>query len=138
MNISKIKEAIECSGLTRKVISERSGITPKTYDNILKGRDTTVSTIEALARVLNVPVGYFFDEQSCDNMQVNTQTNNGQIAKQILTNYPKLAADDAASSIDLKQQLIDTQQQLIDAQARLLALNNPDPNPNNPHHSESQ
>ena len=63
MNINKLKECIEISGLTRQVIAERANITPKTYDNILKGMDSKISTIENIARVLGVPVGTFFDSE---------------------------------------------------------------------------
>ncbi|MDE5643292.1 MAG: helix-turn-helix domain-containing protein [Muribaculaceae bacterium] len=63
MNIKKLAEVIKKSGLTRKTIAERAGITPITYDNILKGMDSKISTIENIARVLGVPVGTFFDNE---------------------------------------------------------------------------
>lgn len=63
MNISKLNELINSSKLNKVQIAERCGISRTTLDNVLTGSDAKISTIESLAKVLGVSVGYLFDEK---------------------------------------------------------------------------
>ena len=62
MNINRIKEAITASKLGKSELSKLTKVSRTTIDNLLEGADVKVSTIESLAYVLKVPVGYFFDD----------------------------------------------------------------------------
>lgn len=62
MNIKLLSELVESSKMNKLQIAEACGITPTTLYNVLSGSDAKISTIEALAKVLNVPVGALFDE----------------------------------------------------------------------------
>lgn len=65
MNISKIRELVDESKLSKVQIAEKCGFTRKTLENIMNGEvDAKISSIEALANALGVEVGYFFDEES--------------------------------------------------------------------------
>lgn len=64
MNIQRINNLIASSGMGKSQVAERSGVSRTTLDNILAGQDAKISTVEALARVLGVRVGYLFDESS--------------------------------------------------------------------------
>lgn len=64
MNINRLQELITISKLGKMQIAERCGVSRTTLDNVLAGADAKISTIEALARVLAVPVGYFFDDEN--------------------------------------------------------------------------
>lgn len=61
MNISKLDQLIKDSPLRKADIIAQSGISKATLDNVLKGMDVKVSTIEAIARVLGVSPAVFFD-----------------------------------------------------------------------------
>ena len=62
MNINRIKELIEASKIGKSRLSELTKVSRTTIENLLAGADVKVSTIENLAYVLKVPVGYFFDD----------------------------------------------------------------------------
>lgn len=62
MNINRIKELIETSKIGKSRLSELTKVSRTTIENLLAGADVKVSTIENLAYVLKVPVGYFFDD----------------------------------------------------------------------------
>lgn len=66
MNISNIEKAITRCGKPKFEVAEECGMTRQTLSAILRGSDAAVSRIEKLAQVLDVPVGYFFDETSAD------------------------------------------------------------------------
>lgn len=63
MNINKLNELVNSSKLNKVQIAERCGISRTTLDNVLTGSDAKISTIESLAKVLGVSVGYLFDEK---------------------------------------------------------------------------
>jgi transcriptional regulator with XRE-family HTH domain len=62
MNLRRLNELIITSPLNKAQLAERCLISRTTLDNVLSGADAKISTIEALARVLDVSVGYLFDE----------------------------------------------------------------------------
>lgn len=64
MNINRIKEAIVASKLGKSELSKLAKVSRTTIDNLLLGADVKVSTIENLAHVLKVPVGFFFDDSN--------------------------------------------------------------------------
>ncbi len=61
MNTNKLNELINSSKLNKVQIAERCGVSRTTLDNVLAGADAKISTIESLAKVLGVSVGYLFD-----------------------------------------------------------------------------
>lgn len=63
MNINKLNELLNSSKLNKVQIAERCGVSRTTLDNVLAGADAKISTIESLAKVLGVSVGYLFDEE---------------------------------------------------------------------------
>lgn len=83
MNINRIAEAIKASKLSKSELSKLTKVSRTTIDNLLDGADVKVSTIESLAYVLKVPVGYFFDD--CGVIQVTASgdqsiaTNSGDV-----------------------------------------------------------
>ncbi len=64
MNISRLKSLIDSSRLSNREIADACGISPATLYNVLNGADAKISTVEALAKVLNVKIGYLFDEDA--------------------------------------------------------------------------
>lgn len=62
MNISKLNKLVESSGLNKSQIATRCGISRTTLDNVLNGADVKLSTVEALARVLNVCIHELYDD----------------------------------------------------------------------------
>ncbi len=63
MNIKRLNELLNASKLNKVQIAERCGVSRTTLDNVLAGADAKISTIESLAKVLGVNVGYLFDEE---------------------------------------------------------------------------
>ena len=63
LNTKKIQIRLREKKFTKVRLCSEVGIARTTLDAILNGGDTQVSTIEAIAKVLDVHVGYFFDDQ---------------------------------------------------------------------------
>lgn len=73
MNTNKLSELIASSKLTKFQIAEKCNVSRTTLDNVLAGADAKISTVESLAKVLNVPVGYLFDDAV---LSVNSENEN--------------------------------------------------------------
>ena len=50
----------------KRTEAKKMGLTYQAIQNIINGSDPRTSTIEAIAKYYNVPVGYFFDEAEAD------------------------------------------------------------------------
>lgn len=62
MNTERLNQLVEASSLNKSQIAKRCGISRTTLDHVLSGADAKVSTIENLAGVLCVNVGFLFDD----------------------------------------------------------------------------
>ena len=82
MNINRIREAIEVSKISKSELSKLTKVSRTTIENLLAGADVKVSTIENLAYVLKLPVGYFFDDNMVNITASGAQsvaTNSGDV-----------------------------------------------------------
>ncbi len=82
MNINRIREAIEVSKISKSELSKLTKVSRTTIENLLAGADVKVSTIENLAYVLKLPVGYFFDDNIVNITASGAQsvaTNSGDV-----------------------------------------------------------
>ncbi len=64
MNTRKLKALVEASSLSNREIAAACHISATTLYNALAGMDVKISTVEALAGVLGVPVGFLFDDST--------------------------------------------------------------------------
>jgi transcriptional regulator with XRE-family HTH domain len=78
MNINKLDELINSSKLNKVQIAEKCGVSRTTLDNVLAGADAKISTIESLAKVLGVSIGYLFDTTN-DKTPSTTINNNSEL-----------------------------------------------------------
>lgn len=58
-----LKERIDALGITQRKLAELIGVTPQTINAILTAKDVRTSTIERIASVTNMPIGFFFSEE---------------------------------------------------------------------------
>lgn len=63
LNISKLQRMIDEGKFRKSDIIASSGISKGTLDNVLKGLDPKVSTLQAIADAVGVNISYFFDEE---------------------------------------------------------------------------
>lgn len=64
MNLRKLERLVKDSEMTKTQIAKKCGITRVTLENALQGGDIRVSILESIARVLQTPIGYLFDEEA--------------------------------------------------------------------------
>lgn len=63
MNVSKLKSAIESSGLTKKEIAIKSGISQQALNSILEhNTDPKVSNLESIVNTIGLRMSVLFDE----------------------------------------------------------------------------
>lgn len=60
-NFQKIKDLARSQKMTLADVARQAGITPVGLTILIRDNKTLTQTIEKIAEVLNVPVGYFFD-----------------------------------------------------------------------------
>lgn len=62
IDTNRLQQLMELYHLNKVRLSEISGISDVTIAKILKGADSKISSVEAIAKALGVPVGYFFED----------------------------------------------------------------------------
>lgn len=121
MNVSIITKAVEESRLQKKEIAEQSGITRVTLDNLLKGGDVKVSTLEAVAKVLGIEAYTLFIP--ADN---NSQSDNGSVALAGSTNTGSITAHGDSGKLKEKcallERIIKEKETIIQEKERLIQL----------------
>ena len=76
MNVSKLKNAIETSPLTKKEIAVKSGISAQALNAILEHNvDPKVSNLESIANVVGIKMGILFDESNTEIKDVERSFN---------------------------------------------------------------
>lgn len=62
MDGKKLKQKIAELGITQLDLANRLGSTPQSLSSILHAKDVRSGTIEKIAQVLNVSIGFFYGE----------------------------------------------------------------------------
>lgn len=63
LNVKKLEVAMSDGKITKAKLCSSTGIARTTLDAILNGSDAKMSTIESISKVLNVKIGFLFDEE---------------------------------------------------------------------------
>ncbi|MDE6330070.1 MAG: helix-turn-helix domain-containing protein [Muribaculaceae bacterium] len=69
MDYNRLKLLIERKYETKSEFVIDAQISRPTLDKILQGGDFKITTLEKMAEALEVPVGYFFDDQTTINLR---------------------------------------------------------------------
>lgn len=73
LNAKKIENAMILHKISKKDLHENTGIAITTLNAILEGGDTKISTIEKIAKLLKVSIGYLFDEEEAAKVEIKTE-----------------------------------------------------------------
>jgi len=103
MNINNLEKAIVKSGKLRVTIAEECGFTRQTLNAITKGAEVSLSKVEKLAEVLNVPIAYFFQSDDAPVPQ-NIEGASAQVSERIKHLEERLA--DKEKQLEDKERLI--------------------------------
>jgi len=74
----KIHELLRIRNITKGKLAKELGITEQGLYKMLKTNDCKVSTLEKIAKYLNAPIAYFFDEYIVDTQIIFNKTNNNE------------------------------------------------------------
>ena len=86
MEVSKLYKLMKIKKISQRELAKLTGINQTTISYILRGNDMKVSTLEKIAKALDVPISYFFDESQeigKINIQNNANGSNNQMQIQI-------------------------------------------------------
>ena len=78
LNYNVLNELVKQTKLTKVEFAKQCGITRVTLDNALQGGDIRVSILDSIAKVLKVPVGVLFADES--SSQFNKVETNGDFS----------------------------------------------------------
>lgn len=116
LNISKLNKAINESKFPKTEIASRCNLDRKTIENVLAGRDPKMSTVVALASVLELKISYLFDEE----MEVRKAGRDYVEAGGIQHNKLDLEGS-GVNEADLREQIAQLKSQLEDKE-RIIRL----------------
>ena len=62
LNYKRIEDRMAELKLSKADVCRKANLARPTFDGLLNGKDSKISTLVEVAQVLKAPVGYFFDE----------------------------------------------------------------------------
>lgn len=112
-NLALISELIKHKKMMIGDFCEQSQITNQTLREIIKRNSTKTDILERIANVLNVPVGYFFNEHSGIVVNgKNNQVHSGQ-GNQIMLSPEQREIEHLREIIKEKNNLLEEKERLI-------------------------
>lgn len=121
-NLAIINELIEERNLSIGEFCQRAEITSQALREIVKRNSTKTEILERIAKVLRVPVGRFFDEQS--NVTITGSQIHRGIGDQIMLTPEEKEINHLNSLLDSQAKLIEEKDQRIrdkDAMIKMLS-----------------
>lgn len=79
LNLQKIKKLSEIKKIPLQEVAKRINTSSQALSRMMRENGTRVETLEKIAKVFNVPINYFFDEEQCD-----TQISEGNTCNDII------------------------------------------------------
>lgn len=113
-HLALIRTLLKEKGLTTSEVCQMAEITPQSLGQMIQRNSTKTEILERIARVLGVPVGYFFDEQS--NVEI--------IGSQIMSTEEKKEIEYLNSLLAVQSKLIEEKERRIqdkDAMIKMLS-----------------
>lgn len=126
LNTKKIEDKLSSLKITKTKLCSNLGIARSTLDAILNGGDTKVSMIEAIAKELNLQIGFLFDENVIIE-EYHAHGEKGMAVKHIdLVDQRDLSNANEDVNADevllLKNKINSLQQDLLEARAEIIRL----------------
>lgn len=122
MNISKLNNLLKQRKINNSNLALSSGLSDVTISKILNGADAKISSIEKIARALEVSVGYFFDEST--SAQNSTGNSNVMVGRDnhgsISTAECQDKLDDALLEIKHLKEVVDGKDKLLKEKERFV------------------
>lgn len=116
MNTSKLQLLMNQSKVNNSNLASISGVSDVTVSKILNGADAKISTIEKIATALKVPVGYFFDDSTIN--QVSTGNSNVVVGRDnnghINMSECQIKLEDALLEIKHLQERLQDKEEMIE------------------------
>lgn len=116
LNVKKIEAVMSDNKITKTKLCASTGIARTTLDAILNGSDAKMSTIEAISKMLNVRIGFLFDEE----VDVNIRASGRDFVEKGKIEH-KGPEYSGSSEADLRDQIAQLKSQLADKE-RIIKL----------------
>lgn len=121
LNCDKLRMAILDSKIHKSHLCQELGFARSTIDKILNGEDTKISTLEAIAKRLNLSMGYLFDEN--ESVTTNTVQESTKSTLSIDGKYPEAALqtiDKLTTEIELLKKLLERTEKQLEEKERFI------------------
>lgn len=112
-----LKERIDALGITQRKLAELIGVTPQTINAILTAKDVRTSTIERIASVTNMPIGFFFSEEP--DKQSAVANGDGSVA---VTGNNNVAGNVTMGDAAVLQERINMLERLLEEKERTIKI----------------
>lgn len=118
MTGKELKQRIDALGITQRKLAEEMGVTPQTISAILTAKDVRTSTVERIAAVTNMPISFFFKEETDGNNVV--ASGDGSVAQ--LGNNNVAGNVNTSSDVAVLQERVKSLEQLVAEKERLIKV----------------
>jgi len=117
MNINKIINLYKSKRITQQELAEAIGMSKTNINQILIGKtEPKISTIEKIAEYFNVPVAYFFDDNSSTGGNNSVQIGKNNVAGNISGSNNKISvsADQCRHEVEMLRELLKAKEHIIE------------------------
>jgi len=114
--LERIKRAIKKSGFTQNEFAEKLNYKTRTFANYLSGHTKLdIDGLKKIAKLLNLPVGYFFDENYGNGIHINGNGITNGSNNKINVQSDKKEIEHLKQQLDLTREYLDEmRQRLVD------------------------
>ena len=104
-NFQKIRDLMHTKKMQQKDLCETVGITGKTFIDLVNRNSTKTEILERIAKALDTPVGYFFDEEPTKKVEVQKKEENAPIYKKLVEAQEELLKNKDKEISNLKKEV---------------------------------
>jgi len=112
VNSFKIRQLIKFKNITQQKFAEEIGLSVQGLVRIYKKGNTTTDNLEKIAKYFNVPISYFFDNETDEQFFLNN-VGNFNTGNNVEQGSPNVNSNGMllAENVVLRKQLIDSQKE---------------------------
>ena len=118
LNLSKIEKRMNELKYSKVDVCRKANLSRTTFDGLLNGRDSKISTLIEVAKVLKSPIGYFFDETETPSLNIEAD-NSSNVA--VGENISIVDFKEIQSKAEYLEKILEEKERIIKIQEKLIS-----------------
>ncbi|MDR0575614.1 MAG: helix-turn-helix domain-containing protein [Tannerella sp.] len=113
-NLLIIRDLVERKGITIRDLAGKVGMSDISIHKMIKNGSTSISTLERIAKVLDVPVSVFFDEDASNENHITQKGGN--------SNAASIYGDSLSGNIESKNKEIEYLKKILEDKEDIIRI----------------